>query len=140
MFVHIAAACTCGADVETQKNGRRKPKENAYRLDLIEKSDMDNEQFNAYYKAQHVVSDDEWNVMMEALRRVLPTSFRVTGSRQCVAPVYIKRRMISIICRTAQELNQTIRDDYVPTLGDAVFEGTPIPAPAQIPWYESRPL
>jgi len=45
---------------------------------------MENERFTAYYKAQNIVPEDEWGTFMSALRRHLPTTFRVTGSRQCV--------------------------------------------------------
>jgi hypothetical protein len=45
---------------------------------------MENERFNAYYKAQNIVPEDEWESFMNALRQHLPTTFRVAGSRQCV--------------------------------------------------------
>lgn len=45
---------------------------------------MVNERFFGYYKAQKIVPDEEWDDFVEALRQHLPTTFRVTGSRQCV--------------------------------------------------------
>ena len=54
------------------------------RTDFIEKIDMENERFFAYYKAQKIVPDDEWNVFVDALPQHLPTTFRVVGSRQYV--------------------------------------------------------
>ncbi|KAL0958350.1 hypothetical protein HGRIS_000495 [Hohenbuehelia grisea] len=98
--------------------GPRRNKPNEYRSDFLEKSDMDNERFAAYYKAQNIVSNEEWEPLLDALRRPLPTTFRVAGSRQ-----------------TAQTLNRLIQDTYVPMLSDASFEGEPIPPPVQIPWY-----
>jgi multisite-specific tRNA:(cytosine-C5)-methyltransferase len=62
----------------------RKPKEDVYRTDLLEKSDMHNDRFEAYYRAQHIIPDDEWNVFLDTLKQPLPTTFRVAGSRQFV--------------------------------------------------------
>lgn len=43
---------------------------------------MRNERFEAYYKAQSIISDErEWDEFIDALRRGLPTTFRVAGSR-----------------------------------------------------------
>ena len=36
--------------------------------------------------------------------------------------------------RTAQTLNATITDTYVPLLSDATFEGERVPPPARIAW------
>ncbi|KAG6811829.1 hypothetical protein H0H92_005626 [Tricholoma furcatifolium] len=88
------------------------------RTNLIEKSNMDNERFKAYYKAQNLVPEDEWETFYDALKQHLPTTFRVAGSRQ-----------------TANTLNQTIRDVHVPTLSNVIFEDEKIPPPVQIPWY-----
>jgi hypothetical protein len=43
---------------------------------------MKNDRFDAYYKAQKIVPDDEWDKFMDTLREPLPTTFRVAGSRQ----------------------------------------------------------
>lgn len=45
---------------------------------------MQNERFFAYYKAQQIVPEDEWDAFVGALRGHLPTTFRVAGSRQYV--------------------------------------------------------
>lgn len=52
------------------------------RTDLIEKVDMNNERFSSYYKAQKIVPEDEWELLLNSLRQPLPTTFRVSGSRQ----------------------------------------------------------
>ena len=49
---------------------------------------MENERFTAYYKAQNIVPEDEWEFFMDAFRQHLPTTFRVAGSRQCVSCCY----------------------------------------------------
>lgn len=58
--------------------------DDAYRTSVIKSDDMHNERFEKYYKAQKIVSDEEWEPFMESLRKPLPTTFRVAGSRQYV--------------------------------------------------------
>ena len=45
----------------------------------------ENAKFEAYYRAQGVCSEQQWPVMMEAVRRGLPSVFR-SGSRTCPTP------------------------------------------------------
>ncbi|KAK2459717.1 hypothetical protein APHAL10511_008268 [Amanita phalloides] len=85
---------------------------------LTERMDMNNSRFSAYYKAQKIVPDDEWDIFMNSLRQHLPTSFRVAGSRE-----------------TAQSLNAIVEEVHVPSLSNIEFEGQNIPPPVQIPWY-----
>ncbi|KAJ8093590.1 tRNA (cytosine-5-)-methyltransferase ncl1 [Marasmius tenuissimus] len=100
------------------RGGKRAPKKDEYRTDLLEKSDMNNERFAAYYKAQNILPEEEWESFLDALRSPLPTTFRVAGSRL-----------------TAQSLNKAIIDTHVPMLSDVTFEGQKIPPPVQLPWY-----
>ncbi|KAF9472978.1 S-adenosyl-L-methionine-dependent methyltransferase [Pholiota conissans] len=80
---------------------------------------MDNARFFAYYKAQRIIPDDaEWDEFVDALRRHLPTTFRVAGSRQ-----------------TATTLNTLIRTTHVPALSNVTFEDAPVPPPEQLSWY-----
>ncbi|KAL4073670.1 S-adenosyl-L-methionine-dependent methyltransferase [Scleroderma citrinum] len=79
---------------------------------------MDNHRFTAYYKAQNIIPDQEWDLFMDALRRPLPTTFRITGSRDI-----------------AHALGDAIQQIYVPILNNVVFEGETVPPPAHIPWY-----
>ena len=51
---------------------------------MVEVTDMHNERFNKYYKGQNILPDAEWDQFLASLREVLPTTFRVAGSRQCV--------------------------------------------------------
>ncbi|KAG6917778.1 hypothetical protein DXG01_001183 [Tephrocybe rancida] len=102
-----------------KKDGNnKKERDEENRTDVIEKPDMDNERFKAYYQAQNLVPEDEWETFYDALRQHLPTTFRVAGSRQI-----------------ANTLNQTIKDVHVPGLSDVIFEEQKIPPPVQIPWY-----
>jgi hypothetical protein len=43
---------------------------------------MENMRFSAYYQAQGIVPDEEWETLLNSLRTPLPTSFRIAGSRQ----------------------------------------------------------
>ncbi|KAF8634819.1 hypothetical protein AX17_004071 [Amanita inopinata Kibby_2008] len=85
---------------------------------LLERIDMNNPRFSAYYKAQEIVPDDEWDTFLNSMRQHLPTTFRVAGSRQ-----------------TAQPLNTIIKELHVPSLSNIEFEGQRIAPPVQIPWY-----
>ncbi|KAF8804768.1 S-adenosyl-L-methionine-dependent methyltransferase [Phlegmacium glaucopus] len=103
-----------------KRRGRGKSSRNTEddRTDVIEKINMENSRFFAYYKAQKIVPDEEWDTFVDALRQHLPTTFRVAGSRQ-----------------TANILNATIQNVHVPTLSHVIFEGQMIPPPVQIPWF-----
>ncbi|KAG8216542.1 S-adenosyl-L-methionine-dependent methyltransferase [Butyriboletus roseoflavus] len=85
---------------------------------MLERADMQNERFTTYYQAQKIIPEDEWETFMDTLRRPLPTTFRIAGSRQI-----------------AQTLGNMIKDTYVPMLHNVIFEEEVIPPPAQIPWY-----
>ena len=49
---------------------------------------MTNERMEKYYKAQNILPDDEWEAFMNSMRELLPTTFRVAGSRQSVVMLY----------------------------------------------------
>lgn len=105
---------------------------------MIDKTEMNNVRFNGYYRAQKIVPDEEWDAFVDAMKRPLPTTFRVGGSRQCVYRIYSSCNYFLTnldLYRTAHTLNSAIKDTYVPTLSNAIFEGEPIPPPVQIPWY-----
>ncbi|EKM56700.1 uncharacterized protein PHACADRAFT_172372 [Phanerochaete carnosa HHB-10118-sp] len=87
-------------------------------VDVVDKADMHNERFETYYKAQNILGEDEWDSFLERMREPLPTTFRVTGSRQ-----------------VAQLLNDMIRETHAPQLASVVFEGEAVSPPKQIPWH-----
>ena len=62
---------------------------------MIEKINMENDRFSAYYKAQKIVPEEEWDAFIDALRQHLPTTFRVAGSRQYVF-AYIPSQPITV--------------------------------------------
>ncbi|KAM0749571.1 S-adenosyl-L-methionine-dependent methyltransferase [Meredithblackwellia eburnea MCA 4105] len=77
-----------------------------------------NESFVAYYKKQAIVPDEEWDTFIQKLHDPLPTTFRITSSREI-----------------AQSLNEMIKKVFVPYLTGIEHEGVPLEAPAPIPWY-----
>lgn len=42
----------------------------------------ENAKMEEYYKAQKIMSDEEWPVFWEHLKVTLPTTFRITGTRR----------------------------------------------------------
>ncbi|KAN0086028.1 S-adenosyl-L-methionine-dependent methyltransferase [Tylopilus felleus] len=106
------------------RRGKRSSNSKAARLakhddrSTLARADMHNERFATYYEAQKIIPDNEWDIFMESLRRPLPTTFRIAGSRQ-----------------TAKSLGDTIKDTYIPLLSNVTFEDEVIPPPSQIPWY-----
>ncbi|KAK7683830.1 hypothetical protein QCA50_013206 [Cerrena zonata] len=89
-----------------------------WRTDVVEKLDMNNERFEKYYKTQNILPDTEWDDFLKSVRQPLPTTFRVTGSRQA-----------------ARLLNDTIKETHVPHLAGVTFEEEAVSPPSQIPWY-----
>ncbi|KAJ1975729.1 tRNA (cytosine-5-)-methyltransferase ncl1 [Dimargaris verticillata] len=78
-----------------------------------------NDQFNAFYKAQSLfATSEEWDEMMETMRVVLPTSFRITGHRQ-----------------HALELRDLLERKFVPFILSLEMEGETLDPPTPIPWY-----
>lgn len=77
-----------------------------------------NEAFEAYYKAQNIVPEKEWDDFMMALRRGLPAAFRITG-----------------FLPESKHLLSVIKSQYFTNLlnvgGDEEKTGKPI----NLPWY-----
>ncbi|KAI8811757.1 S-adenosyl-L-methionine-dependent methyltransferase [Cladochytrium replicatum] len=82
---------------------------------------LENEIFERYYKAQNVLPDEEWESFMTSLRTLLPTTFRLTGSR-----------------RDASDLLALMKTRYFPGIADFESEGVMVPAPTPIPWYPNE--
>lgn len=51
----------------------------------------ENVQMEEYYKAQNIMSEEEWPVFWNHLKVTLPTTFRITGTRRFV-PLCFKRK------------------------------------------------
>jgi hypothetical protein len=59
------------------------------RDDLLQKSDMNNQKFEAYYRKLLAMDDDEWSTFLDTCRESLPSTFRICGSRECVCPLFV---------------------------------------------------
>lgn len=58
--------------------------DNDKRDDLLQKSDMNNQKFEKYYRRQLEMDDDEWRTLLDTCREPLPSTFRICGSREYV--------------------------------------------------------
>ncbi|GAA5899683.1 tRNA (cytosine-C5-)-methyltransferase [Sporobolomyces salmoneus] len=80
-----------------------------------------NAKFEAYYKAQNIVPEAEWEELLTAFRRPLPTTFRLTTSRP-----------------TALALNKHIEKVYVPMMTGIQHEGVDLSPPKPLQWYPGQ--
>lgn len=62
---------------------RKERTENTAYTDVVK----ENSQMEEYYKAQKIVSEEEWPTFWEHLKATLPTTFRITGTRRYCAHV-----------------------------------------------------
>ncbi|ORY95172.1 S-adenosyl-L-methionine-dependent methyltransferase [Lobosporangium transversale] len=71
-----------------------------------------------YYKAQKIMSDEEWPIFWEHLKVTLPTTFRITGTRS-----------------HAVEIRDTVKNAFVPHLANISVDGVVADPPRPLPWY-----
>ena len=74
--------------------------------------------FDAYYKGQQIVPEEEWESFLAAMRAPLPTTFRITAGKP-----------------TTRQLLDAMRDIYLPFLNSVEFEGEKVTPPRQLEWY-----
>lgn len=67
---------------------------------------------------QKIIPDEEWEPFLEALRRTLPATFRITGFRG-----------------QAQEVLKFVKGNYINNLVDKTAEGEDVDKPYPLPWY-----
>ncbi|KAJ3028802.1 UNVERIFIED_CONTAM: hypothetical protein HDU68_000843 [Siphonaria sp. JEL0065] len=82
---------------------------------------QENATFEAYYKAQNIMSESEWETNMQYLRTQLPTNFRFTGSKS-----------------NASKILDLMKKNYFPSIQDITIEGESIPPPEPLPWYPNN--
>ncbi|CCA74131.1 related to NCL1-tRNA (cytosine-5-)-methyltransferase / probable Orotate phosphoribosyl transferase [Serendipita indica DSM 11827] len=105
-----------GKDKKEKKKKKAKPQRTGEWATDIERK---NASFERYYEAQNLFEDrTELDLMLDSLKRDLPTTFRVTGSRI-----------------TANDVNDIIRKVHVPNLTGIQHEGVDVDPPRPIPWY-----
>ncbi|XP_055594713.1 tRNA (cytosine(34)-C(5))-methyltransferase [Uranotaenia lowii] len=68
----------------------------------------ENENFETYYKRQNIVPSEEWDSFMEKLRANLPTTFRITGSKNQAQALLkiIKEKFFAEYYRAVAELKE----------------------------------
>ncbi|KAK3840762.1 MAG: S-adenosyl-L-methionine-dependent methyltransferase [Linnemannia gamsii] len=71
-----------------------------------------------YYKAQNIMSEEEWPVFWNHLKVTLPTTFRITGTRS-----------------HAVEIRDTVKNAFVPHLSNISVDGTVADPPRPLAWY-----
>ncbi|KAF9201173.1 hypothetical protein BGZ49_008608 [Haplosporangium sp. Z 27] len=77
-----------------------------------------NAQMEEYYKAQKIMSEEEWPVFWEHLKVTLPTTFRITGTRS-----------------HAVEIRDTVKNAFVPHLSNISVDGVVANPPRPLAWY-----
>ncbi|PWA02302.1 hypothetical protein BB558_001571 [Smittium angustum] len=102
----------------TNKRNRDDPASSKNFPDRTEDALKQNENFETYYKAQKIVPEEEWDSLISHLKRSLPTSFRVTGTRI-----------------QAEDLVTQIKRDFIPFIQNIEFDGVTYEPPHEIPWY-----
>lgn len=83
--------------------------------------EMHNERMEGYYRAQNILPDEEYQLHWEAFRKPLPTTFRITGSKED-----------AILMRTY------MTKTFFPDLEGKTFEGKILKAPEVIEWYPDQ--
>ncbi|KAF9934036.1 hypothetical protein FBU30_003546 [Linnemannia zychae] len=78
----------------------------------------ENAQMEEYYKAQNIMSEEEWPVFWDHLKVTLPTTFRITGTRS-----------------HAFEIRDTVKNAFVPHLSNISVDGTVADPPRPLAWY-----
>ncbi|KAJ1668216.1 tRNA (cytosine-5-)-methyltransferase ncl1 [Coemansia sp. RSA 1646] len=99
-----------------RKNGEHV---NAYKK--FEDLRRDNDNFRKYYIAQRIVDEDEFPVFMETMRTILPTNFRITGSRQ-----------------QAMDIREQIMHEFIPFIKETSIDGAEIEPPHPLEWYPNN--
>ncbi|CAJ2667874.1 unnamed protein product [Trifolium pratense] len=80
--------------------------------------DIQNADFDHYYKDQNIVSPEEWDSFMQLLRTPLPAAFRINSSSLFHA-----------------DIRSQLENDFAPDLQSMVDEGDEEDAIKPLPWY-----
>ncbi|CAG8648449.1 8027_t:CDS:10, partial [Cetraspora pellucida] len=102
-----------------KKNRQETPRERDNTKSFFDDIVRENENFEAFYKAQNIIPETEWERFMEVNKITLPTSFRITGSRS-----------------NAFELRNLMVNVHVPELNKIQFgSDNRSEAPRPLLWY-----
>lgn len=78
----------------------------------------ENAAWETYYRAQNLLSDEDFDKFKAAAQQDLPLTFRVTGSTA-----------------HALEIKEMMEKTYLPQLQGVVWDGVEVPAPHALPYY-----
>ncbi|KAI8985845.1 S-adenosyl-L-methionine-dependent methyltransferase [Pilobolus umbonatus] len=87
-------------------------------FDPIERN---NEKFRRYYKSQKLLSDEEFEEFYQQLKIILPSTFRITGSKS-----------------TVDEIAKVVKEKYVDHMHNITIDGEQIEPPSSLPWYPNN--
>jgi 16S rRNA C967 or C1407 C5-methylase (RsmB/RsmF family) len=104
-----------------KKKGDKKSKPNEWKERNYPEVVLENKAFEAYYRAQSLFSEEEFEQFYSTLKTPLPVSFRITGSRS-----------------NAFELREYMKNELFPKLNSVVIDGVSVPPPTPIPWYPNE--
>lgn len=110
-----------------QRKSRRDNRKSRYDADYTADDERHNEALTAYYRAQKIVSPDEFDLLMACLATPLPTSFRITanGSFRDDIMTKLKGEMFDLFSRVGKAKTEAEGGD----------ENAVIRPPTQLPWY-----
>ncbi|KAL3671556.1 hypothetical protein V7S43_003473 [Phytophthora oleae] len=98
------------------KKPRADGKEGDWRADKFADWVYENENFDAYYKAQNIMADSDWAAFKKALATPLPTTFRINSS-----------------CPFADRIRDHIEQDF--KFDGLVVDDEPVEPISPMPWY-----
>ncbi|KAE9043249.1 tRNA (cytosine(34)-C(5))-methyltransferase [Phytophthora rubi] len=98
------------------KKPRADGKEEDWRADKFADWVYENDQFDAYYKAQNIMADADWAAFKKALATPLPTTFRINSS-----------------CPFADRIREHIEQDF--KFDGLVVDDEPVDPISLMPWY-----
>ncbi|KAF9974099.1 tRNA (cytosine(34)-C(5))-methyltransferase [Actinomortierella ambigua] len=105
----------------SKKRHERRPKKERSENTSYEEVVRENDKMETFYKAQNLVSDEEWPTFWGYLKQTLPTTFRITGSRS-----------------HAEEIRDTVKEAFVPHLTGLEVDGVKVEPPRPLPWYPNE--
>jgi len=77
-----------------------------------------NELYESYYKEQKCFDLNQFNQVIEYMKKPLPTTFRITGYR-----------------KDSRQLLQNMKDIYFENMKNLTIDGNSIEVPTSLPWY-----
>uniref|UniRef100_A0AAV1V7D0 SAM-dependent MTase RsmB/NOP-type domain-containing protein n=1 Tax=Peronospora matthiolae TaxID=2874970 RepID=A0AAV1V7D0_9STRA len=103
-------------DYRSEKKQRGDGKAEEWPADRFADWVYENKHFDAYYKAQNIVADADWDAFKKALATPLPTTFRINSS-----------------CPFAERIREHVEQDF--KFDGLVVDDEPVEPISLMPWY-----